>query len=113
MFQAATSDFVRPIVPAFLPKNIMRTPFGYLGLLFLLVFVDSKPLWAVEFDVIVEGGGFSRSHSVASFDCPHSIWDPELDQEIFKRRPALFLEPTRIFEPRPRSLYEKRTSGLL
>ena len=80
MFQAATSDFVRPIVPAFLPKNIMRTPFGYLGLLLLLVVVDSKALWAVEFDVIVEGGGFSRSHSVASFDCPHSIWDPELDQ---------------------------------
>ena len=80
MFQAATSDCVCPIVSAFLSQNRMRTPFGCLGLLLLFVFVDPKALWAVEFDVIVEGAGFSRSHSVASFECPQSIWDPELDQ---------------------------------
>lgn len=80
MFQAVTNEFVCHIVFAFLPKNVGRTPLGFLGLFLLLALSDPKELEAAEFNLIVHGGEFSRSQSVVSFDCPQSIWNPELDR---------------------------------
>lgn len=80
MFQTDMSDLVRPLVPAFHHEKGLFGPRRSLDLLLLLICSVPFAL-ADEFDVIVDGGNVLRAHSVVSFDCPHSIWDPELIQD--------------------------------